>query len=111
MQRTRLIHQVRYAIIIVSLLYCNYVMAQSRAATFVPVAPEILSNSFVRCFFKDSDGYIWLGTAEGLMRYDGTYVVRYEHNPDDNTTIPHNLINVITEDSHKTLWIGTGKGL
>lgn len=54
---------------------------------------------------------MWLGTGEGLIRYDGTNVVKYEHDPADYTSIPHNLINVIAEDANKTLWIGTAQGL
>lgn len=101
-----------YFFLITTLLLGNEVQAQPRAgATFVPVAPEILSNTFVRCFYRDSKGYMWLGTAEGLMRYDGTNIVRYEHDPADHSTIPHNLINAIAEDSEKTLWIGTAQGL
>lgn len=81
------------------------------AQTFVPVAPEALSSTFVRCIYKDSKGYLWFGTGTGLIRYDGTNVYRYEHRLGDRTTITDNRINAIVEDHQRNLWIGTGQGL
>lgn len=45
------------------------------------------------------------------MRYDGTSVYLYEHNPSLKNTITDNRINAITEDIHNNLWIGTARGL
>ena len=87
------------------------VLAQPQHATFVPISPGILSNSDIRCFQKDSMGYMWFGTADGLIRYDGVNAYRYMHSPDDNTTIAHSTINVIVESKDKKLWIGTAQGL
>src|SRR6187551_3713333 len=85
--------------------------AQLQHTTFVPVAPESLSSSFVRCIIKDNRGFMWFGTANGLIRYDGTNVYRYEHIPGDSKSISDNRINAFLEDSNKNLWIGTGQGL
>ncbi len=88
-----------------------YLSGYGQSSVFIPVAPEAISNSFVRCFFKDSRGFMWLGLADGLIRYDGTNVYRYEHNPDERTSLCHNNINVILEDAKQRLWIGTPSGL
>jgi signal transduction histidine kinase/ligand-binding sensor domain-containing protein/DNA-binding response OmpR family regulator len=87
------------------------VNAQPKHASFVPISPGILSSSDVRCFHKDSKGYMWFGTADGLIRYDGVNAYRYMHSPDDNTTIAHSTINIIVESKDKKLWIGTAQGL
>jgi signal transduction histidine kinase/ligand-binding sensor domain-containing protein/DNA-binding response OmpR family regulator len=87
------------------------VIAQSNKPTFVSVAPESLSNSFVRCFFKDSKGFMWLGTADGLIKYDGTTAHLYSHDPNDLASICHNNINAIIEDTDHQVWIGTALGL
>lgn len=100
----------RLILLLISLQLGHYSIAQSQHTKFLPVEPEEMSN-FARCFFKDSKGFMWIGTAEGLIRYDGTNIYRYKHNPADKTTISHNSINVIIEDSHQKLWIGTAKGL
>lgn len=84
---------------------------QSQLTTFVPVAPEELSSTFVRCIYKDSRGFIWFGTATGLLRYDGTTIYRYEHSRGSKNAITDNRINAIVEDARKNLWIGTAQGL
>lgn len=84
---------------------------QEPFTSIIPVAPEALSNSNARCFFKDSNGYMWIGTEDGLIRYDGSNVFRYVNNPNDKATIANNTINAITESKDKELWVGTAQGL
>jgi len=86
-------------------------IGQPNNTVFIPVKPDVLSNSYISCSFKDSKGFMWFGTREGLVRYDGTNVFRYEYNSKDATSIPHNSINIITESPNKDLWIGTASGL
>ncbi|WP_162623266.1 hybrid sensor histidine kinase/response regulator transcription factor [Confluentibacter sediminis] len=88
-----------------------HVYSQSERTKFIPVAPEELSNSLVRCFLKDSKGYMWFGTNDGLIRYDGVNTYNYVHDPKNNKTISNNTINTIIEDSQHKLWIGTAQGL
>src|SRR5690606_388297 len=109
--RLRSIHYVVKWIIAVFILYPPHVTSQSQHTTFTSVAPEELSDSFVRCFLKDSKGYMWFGTNEGLVRYDGIKTYWYVHDPTDNKTIANNSINVIIEDANQKLWIGTAQGL
>jgi signal transduction histidine kinase/ligand-binding sensor domain-containing protein/CheY-like chemotaxis protein/AraC-like DNA-binding protein len=85
--------------------------SQSQHTTFSPVAPEELSSTLVRCIYKDSRGFMWFGTATGLIRYDGTTVYRYEHIRGIPNTITDNRINAILEDANNNLWIGTAQGL
>jgi signal transduction histidine kinase/ligand-binding sensor domain-containing protein/DNA-binding response OmpR family regulator len=93
------------------IFWSDFVYGQYQNPTFVPVAPEVLSNSLVRCIYKDSRGFIWFGTETGLVRYDGTNAFKYEHSPDDKRSIPYNAINAIIEDSSHNLLIGTAQGL
>lgn len=60
--------------------------------------------------FQDSRGYLWIGTQDGLNRYDGYTFKVYKHDPDDSTSISHNSILTIAEDENGTLWIGTWGG-
>lgn len=70
-----------------------------------------LSNNSVRCIFQDHRGFIWLGTYDGLNRYDGYNFKVFRNKLNDSTSLPHNYIYAIHEDSNNDLWIGTGQGL
>lgn len=89
----------------------SIVVVNGQPTSFIPVAPETLSNSFARCFIKDDKGFIWIGTSDGLVRYDGTNAFRYVHDPEDPTSITHSAINSMVMDPSNRLWIGTAQGL
>ncbi|MEM1320962.1 MAG: histidine kinase [Bacteroidota bacterium] len=69
-----------------------------------------LANNGVRDIVQGPDGFIWLGTANGLCRFDGSRFKTYRHNPSDSSTIIDNRILCLTVDDHH-LWIGTHAGL
>ncbi len=70
-----------------------------------------LSQSVVYTTFQDSRGFIWIGTQDGLNRFDGYTFVKYLHNPNDTNSISDSWIYSITEDKKGNLWIGTRRGL
>ncbi len=70
-----------------------------------------LTQSWARCILQDKYGYIWIGTNDGLNKYDGYEIVNYKHNPRDKNTISNNTITKLVEDSRGNLWIGTAKGI
>ncbi|WP_165824049.1 hybrid sensor histidine kinase/response regulator transcription factor [Pseudochryseolinea flava] len=93
------------------LLFCSASLFGQQANVLTPLAPETLSNTFVRCFYKDSRGLLWIGTADGLVRFDGTNTHRYEHESQLKNSLCHNNINAIVEDKNHRLWIGTAQGI
>ena len=72
---------------------------------------EGLSQSVVNCIFQDSKGYIWIGTQNGLNRFNGETFDVYSYNPADTSSISNNWIYAIAEDANGDLWIGTKGGL
>lgn len=70
-----------------------------------------LSQSVVNCICQDSKGYIWIGTQNGLNRFNGETFEVYSYNPVDSNSISNNWIYAITEDAKGNLWIGTKGGL
>jgi ligand-binding sensor domain-containing protein/signal transduction histidine kinase len=70
-----------------------------------------LSQSVVNCIFQDSRGYIWIGTQNGLNRFDGYNFAVFTYNPGDSASIANNWIYAIAEDHQSNLWIGTKGGL
>ena len=66
-----------------------------------------LSNNQVECIFKDSRGFMWFGTNQGLNRYDGQNFKIYKHNRKDASSISFNRITGIQEDKENRLWLQT----
>lgn len=73
---------------------------------------EGLSNSSPNCILQDSRGFIWIGTADGLNRYDGYKFKIYKNAPLDSTSISSNYIKDLAEDRYGNIWAATvGGGL
>jgi len=70
-----------------------------------------LSQNTVNKVFKDSEGYYWIGTQDGLNRYDGITFDVYRHNRSDTNSLSDNFILDIEEDKFGNLWIATRNGL
>ncbi len=70
-----------------------------------------LSQSTVLCIKQDSRGYLWVGTQDGLNKFDGYRFHFYKFNPLDTNSLSSNWINSIVEDKNGDMWIGTQNGL
>ena len=68
---------------------------------------EGLSQETVISLLKDSDGFIWIGTQDGLNRFDGNSFTIFTNNPNDSKSVIDNYINKLIEHQNKTIWIGT----
>ncbi|WP_369411745.1 two-component regulator propeller domain-containing protein [Chryseolinea lacunae] len=73
-------------------------------------ASSELSNSKVNCVLQDSKGFLWVGTEDGLNRFDGYDFKIYRNHPDDTTSLLKNGISNIYEDSQGALWVSTLNG-
>ncbi len=71
---------------------------------------EGLSNNSINCLLQDSKGFMWIGTSDGLNRYDGYKFEIYLHNPKDKYTLSNNFVNALYEDKKQDIWIGTQSG-
>jgi ligand-binding sensor domain-containing protein len=70
-----------------------------------------LSNNTVLCIRQDREGFIWLGTRDGLNKYDGYAFTIYKPDPlDPAHTLGHNWVNNIHEDRQGRLWVTTHGG-
>lgn len=65
-----------------------------------------LSQNDVIGLLQDSKGYIWIGTHDGLNKYDGYSVTNYRKEPGNIHSLKSSLINCIAEDSLGNIWVG-----
>jgi len=72
---------------------------------------EGLSYRQVHCVMVDSYGFLWVGTNDGLNRYDGYEFVVYSNDPWDTTSLSSPIITLLTEDEEGNIWVGTPDGL
>lgn len=91
------------------LLYTSalFVSAQSKWNFGHISTKQGLSTGTVNCTFKDSKGYVWFGTLDGLNRYDGYEMKLFKSDKSDPTSLAGNIITSIDEDSQGNIWIGT----
>ena len=70
-----------------------------------------LSQSTVETIYQDSKGYIWIGTNDGLDRYNGYEFKHYKYDKYDKNSIANNYIVDIIEDKNGYIWVSTIGGL
>src|SRR5438034_180234 len=66
--------------------------------------PEDVINAIV----QTTDGYLWLGTDEGLARFDGYDFTLFTQ---DTSKLPSNSVTALAAGPDGSLWVGTAKGL
>ncbi len=70
-----------------------------------------LSSNTVNAILKDTLGYMWFGTDDGLNRFDGVNFKVYRYNSRDSTSLRSNTITALCEDKSGNLWVGTNQTL
>ncbi|MBC7565891.1 MAG: response regulator [Pedobacter sp.] len=69
-----------------------------------------LSENNINCILQDSRGFIWLGTQDGLNRFDGTTFKVYRNEHQDLSTLSNDFITGLAEDRAGNIWIATNEG-
>src|SRR5215475_1630147 len=90
------------------------------AAAFAADAPPLilehlttadgLPQNTVMTVLQDSQGFVWLGTEDGLVRYDGHEIVRYAYSRNARNGLPGNFVYQIVEDENHDLWMALKGG-
>ncbi len=70
-----------------------------------------LSQTSINCLIQDSRGFLWIGTQDGLNKFDGYTFEIIKNEPSDSNSLSNNFINCIYEDADGNIWIGTNIGL
>lgn len=70
-----------------------------------------LPHQQVEAIVQDGNGYIWIGTRNGLVRYDGNVTRCYFHDDGNENSLTHNFIKHLFVDSRGRLWVCTQQGV
>jgi signal transduction histidine kinase/CheY-like chemotaxis protein/streptogramin lyase len=65
-----------------------------------------LPSSDVYALRQDQDGFIWIGTRDGLARYDGLEYKVWRHDPDDPASLASNDVSALLIDQNGRVWCG-----
>ena len=72
---------------------------------------EGLPNDYVTALNCDDAGFLWVGTPNGLSRYDGRRFRNFRRGPDSLRQLPGDFVTGITQGLDGWLWVSTDKGL
>ena len=87
-------------------------LAQQQTFFFEHLGTEDgLSMANVNVIVRDQHGFMWIGTEDGLNRYDGYEFKVYYHDADNKNSLTNSFIETLLIDSQNRLWVGTRKGI
>ena len=70
-----------------------------------------LPHQTVLSLLEDRDGFLWIGTSNGLARFDGIDTIVYKYDPLDPHGLAGGAVTALLEDSRGVFWVGTNNGL
>ncbi|ANI90382.1 hypothetical protein A9P82_14440 [Arachidicoccus ginsenosidimutans] len=99
-------------LVISLILFSGYTKAQQGLLTLSNIdVTKGLSNNSVTCLLRDKYGFMWMGTYDGLNRYDGYEFKIFRSKWQDSTSLINNHVVVLKENNEHSIWVGTLKGL
>lgn len=107
-------NRLKYTLILLTILICILPkdIYASKMMNFENITIENgLSQATAETIIQDSKGYIWIGTNDGLNRYNGTDIKVFKYDEDIENSIISNYITALGEDKNGNLWVGTDEGL
>lgn len=70
-----------------------------------------LSQNSVYSFYQDHEGFLWIGTGDGLNRFDGYEFKVFKYQPNKVASLAYRTVRGIVETQDKRIWIGSDKGM
>ncbi len=98
------------SVIMAGLLFPVALLCQSPYKVYYYTTEDGLPQNTITSIIKDSRGFLWFGTPNGLCRFDG-YQVKVHKSVSTGKGLSHNTINSLFEDDAGNIWIGSSKGL
>jgi PAS domain S-box-containing protein len=98
-----------YSLLIV--LYSCLTVGQNTSVAIDQLNSSELTGTDISALFTDHKGYLWVGTANGLNRYDGYNFISFRSYKKDSNSLSYPAVQTINEFADKQLLIGTTEGL
>lgn len=101
----------QFCFILANLFFVAGVLAQELHYAFTNLNEKNgLKNNIVFSFLKDSHGILWVGTQNGLNRFDGTHFYSFKAKKEAGS-LPNNTVHSLCEDKKGNIWGGTDNGI
>jgi len=88
-----------------------FVIGQNSSAAIDQLNSSELTGTDISALFTDHKGYLWVGTANGLNRYDGYNFISFRSYKNDTNSLSYPAVQTINEFAGNQLLIGTSEGL
>ncbi len=99
-----------FLLIAISLSYGQPADLTTKRIRFEQFSNDLnLSQNSINCVLQDHNGFLWIGTWSGLIRYNG-YTTTVFHAGSELGDLKSNQISTLYEDAYNNLWIGTIRG-
>jgi ligand-binding sensor domain-containing protein len=100
--------------LIILLLFVQIGFAQKSKSPFVFdnfADKNGVASNFINCFLPDKNGFLWVGTSNGLKRFDGDKFTIFKHEKDNPLSLVHSVVMALCEDKLGRIWVGTEEGI
>lgn len=97
----------KYGLILVLFLWFNHPFIRGQNVTLESLTIENgLSQGMIYDILQSRDGFLWIGTKDGLNRYDGYNFKVWNNDPNNPWSLAENTVTALFEDSRGWLWVG-----
>ncbi len=99
-------------LILIFTLSINPLFGQLNNIRFRQISPQGgFARDAIYSIAQDKLGYIWMGTRQGLIKYDTENTTLFTPLPNDTSSLPSEIINSVFTDNENNVWVVTAKGL
>ncbi len=104
--------RIQIIILFLNFIFCAHSIAQITDLQFTHIEnPTQTTTLYIHKIVRDSDGFMWFATDNGLYMYNGYEFTEFKYNPQDSNSLCLSRIHDIVEDDKGNLFIATIMGL
>ncbi|MEO6315513.1 MAG: two-component regulator propeller domain-containing protein [Chitinophagaceae bacterium] len=105
-------HPGKWLLLLIASGFWQFAHAQPRSFNLRQLSSSNgLSEPTIRCITQDRFGYIWIGTASGLNRFNGYEVKVFRHQSGDSNSLHENRVFALLTDSAGIIWLAQPEGI